>query len=350
MISKERVLAACAFRPPDRIPRFDSFWEYPDTWRARFGPPEGLTDIAIWVPNEGILPTAARRLAENGRWIDEVDTWGRTIRRREGAYFYETLDVPLKTAALVDSLAFDPPDLDLRFEGNQREAAGSGQPGDYSDQDHCVFGKTGGPFLRSTFVRGEEQFLIDIARDPSLARAIADRVGDHLLRVGVEAIRRWSLQDTGIWIFDDMAYNDGPLFSPASFEEVFLPAYRRMVRAYREAGAQYVFVHSDGDIRPLLDMLVDAGVDGINPIEPRANMDIVTLRKRYPRLVLTGGMCNSDTLVNGPIERIESETRRIIDLGRDGGVVIGTHSISPEIPIEYFAAYQKTCETYGIFT
>ena len=67
MTSKKRVLAACAFLAPDRIPRFDSFWQYPDSWRAQFGDPGDLTDIAIWCPEEGAFPTRARRIIELGR-------------------------------------------------------------------------------------------------------------------------------------------------------------------------------------------------------------------------------------------------------------------------------------------
>jgi hypothetical protein len=58
-------------------------------------------------------------------------------------------------------------------------------------------------------------------------------------------------------------------------------------------------------------------------------------------------MCNTDTLVNGPAERVEKKTGELIDLGRNGGFVIGTHSISPEIPLEYFEIYDRTCRTYG---
>jgi len=146
-----------------------------------------------------------------------------------------------------------------------------------------------------------------------------------------------------------MACNKGPMFSPQTFERVLLGAYRLMIDAYRAAGAKYVCLHSDGNIMPILDMLVDAGIDGINPIEKRAGMDMAAIRRRHPRLILTGGMDNTDTLVNGPVERIEKEAREIIDMGRDGGVVIGTHSISPEIPLEHYLAYHRTCETYGNF-
>jgi hypothetical protein len=79
-------------------------------------------------------------------------------------------------------------------------------------------------------------------------------------------------------------------------------------------------------------------------------MDPFEIRKQFPRLVLTGGMDNTDTLINGSVGRIEAEARALIDLGRDGGVVIGTHSVSPEIPLAHFVAYDAVCRTYGNFT
>ena len=150
-------------------------------------------------------------------------------------------------------------------------------------------------------------------------------------------------------IWDDMAFNDAPMFSPGQFESVFLPGYRRMIKAYRDAGAPHVFLHSDGNILPILEMLVDAGIDGLNPLERRAGVDPVKVRKKFPRLVLIGGMDNTDTLINGPVRKIESEARALIDMGRDGGLIIGTHSVSPEIPLENFAAYDNCCRTYGDF-
>ena len=347
MMSRERVLEACRFRRPDRVPRFDQFWVYPDEWREKLGDPVCLTDIDIWVPDEGAFPTRARRLKEEGGWIYDVDSWGRTSRRREGAYFSETLDVPLPAGCDIDAVAFDPPGLDLRYErmtakldGTSPEAAAAG---------HCAFGKTGGPYLRSTYVRGEEQFLMDMAGDPPLARAIADKMADHLTGIALEELRRWPLQDTGVWIYDDMAGNLGPVFSPKTFEDVLLPAYRRMIRAYKDAGAKYVFLHSDGDVRPILDMLIDAGIDGLHPLERRAGMDMTELRESFPKLVLVGGMCNTETLRNGPASKIEDEARAIIELGRDGGVIIGTHSISPEIPLDHLVTYDTFVREHGAY-
>jgi hypothetical protein len=337
--ARDRVRRAFGFLPPDRIPRFDSFWDYPAKWRELLGKPEELSDIEIWAPNEGAFCTRERLLKEDAVGRIRVDAWGATTRERAGAYFTETLDVAIPAGTDPDAVEFDPPSLDTRF-GEDRDARAVSR---------CVFGKTGGPYLRTTFVRGEAQLLLDIASDPRLARALADKMADHLAAVGVEAIRRWNLQETGMSIWDDMAGNNAPMFSPSQFERIFLPGYRRMIKAYRDAGAPHVFLHSDGNILPILEMLVDAGIDGLNPLERRAGMDPVLLRTRFPRLVLIGGMDNTDTLINGPVERIEAEARALIDMGRDGGLIIGTHSVSPEISLESFAAYDRCCRTYGDF-
>ncbi|OGV65143.1 MAG: hypothetical protein A3K19_15865 [Lentisphaerae bacterium RIFOXYB12_FULL_65_16] len=349
MTSTERVTAAFSFQQPDRIPRYDGFWGYTKEWEARFGHQAALTDMLEWVPLEGTFPTRMRQVKEEGGWIYEIDQWGRLIRRQVGSYFAETLEVPMPPGTDPDTVTFDPPELDLRYLKAASELE-TVHALDAAKEKYFVVGKTGGPYLRTTFIRGEAEFLMDIAGDPDFARVLADKMADHLIGIAREQIRRWSLYDTGVFINDDMAYNDGPMFSPESFEKVFLPAYRRMVREYKAAGAKWVLFHSDGNIMPVLDMLVDAGIDGINPIERRAGMDPMAIRRRWPHLILIGGVCNTDILLNGPVARIEAHVRELIDLGRHGGLVIGTHSINPaEIPPAHFEAYHRTCMTYGNF-
>lgn len=339
-MSRERVQKAYQFKPPDRIPRFDSFWSYPDEWRNRFGDPQDVSDIKIWSPNEGAFPTRERIIKDEHGEIVRVTSWGATTREKKGAYFTETLAVAIPAGTDPDTVDFDPSDLDSRFATDR----------DARSDSHFVFGKTGGPYLRTTFVRGETQFLLDIGKDPYLARTLADKMADHLAAVGVEEIKRWKLQETGISIWDDMAYNEAPMFSPTQFENIFLPGYRRMIKAFKRAGAPHVFLHSDGNILPILEMLVDAGIDGLNPLERRAGMDPFLIRKRFPDLVLIGGMDNTDSLINGPIVKIESEAKELIDLGREGGLIIGTHSVSPEVSLENFSAYDIVCRTYGVFS
>ncbi|MAF12066.1 hypothetical protein CMK11_16605 [Candidatus Poribacteria bacterium] len=349
MDSLERVMAALEHRPPDRIPKFDSFWaEFASRARAELGLQSDVNlddhfgiDITIAVADETPFPTRAVELSREGDEVVRRDGWGRVVRERAGAYFSEVLDVPVKAKGDLDRLAFDSPTMDARYAGFLRTV-------DANRDRRAVFCKTGGPFLRTSFMRGKVEFLMDIAGDPPFAKALSDRVADHIIEIGVESLRRGDLCDTGLWIYDDMAHNLQPFPSPRSFERVFLPAYRRMVRAFKNAGAAQVILHSDGDISPLLDMLVDAGIDGINPVEPKAGMHLPTLKERYGgRLSLIGGMCNSHTLPFGSEDDICAETREIVDVAGDGGVIIGAHSIGPDIPVRSYVAYDDAVRRHA---
>jgi len=340
-LSKQRVLAALSHRRPDRIPKCDTFWgEFVTRSRQAHGLGDDVDlmdfyqiDLTVVVPDETPFPSRAEVLAVDGDDTTHRDGWGRVIRTREGAYFYEPIAPALRTRAELDSAEFESPLLDSRY-------ACLDPANGFDAGRRCYFVKTGGPYLRSSFMRGGEAFLTDIAGDPDFAAALANRVADHQIQIGLEGMRRADLYETGVWIYDDMAYNDGPMFSPASFERIFLPAYARMVRAWKSAGARFVLLHCDGNIEPILDMVLEAGIDGINPVEPRSGMDLVRLKRRYgDRLALIGGMCNAVVLPQGPIERIVARARAIIDAGRDGGVIIGAHSIGPDIPVEHYDAY-----------
>jgi len=293
------------------------------------------------VPDETAFFSRARVVEDRADDVIRVDGWGRTARALKSGFFSETLDVAIKSPADLDRLAFDPPEADARYAKCLRSL-------DANKARYCCFTKTGGPFLRTCYLRGEEDFLMDIAGDPAFARALADRTADHLTAIGLESLRRFDLYDTGVWIFDDMCNNEQPMFSPRAFERVFLPGYRRMVSAWKRAGARHVVMHSDGNLTPLLDMLVDAGVDGINPVEPKAGMDLADLRARYgTRLAFIGGMCNAHVLPSGDLETVRRETLRILEAGRDGGVAIGAHSIGPDIAPETYRFYHDLVQEHG---
>lgn len=105
----------------------------------------------------------------------------------------------------------------------------------------------------------------------------------------------------------------------------------------KKAGAKKVCLHSDGNIMPLLDMIIEVGIDAINPVEPRSGMSISNFKKKYgSKLGYIGGICNSDVLVNGPAERIRKQAEEILDVAGNGGVIIGAHSIGPDISVENY--------------
>ena len=350
MTSKARVLRALNHLPPDRIPRFDEFWEeFGEKCAAELGWPHGVrpseyfgNDIRIVIADETPFPSRVETLKEDGDVTLQRDGWGRTVRIRSGAYFYEELDFAIRDPTDLDRVQFESPAIDSRFAGFD--------PGAFRADRCCLFCKVGGPYFRSSFIRGQQNYLGDIAGDPVFAREVAERVTSHLIAIGEESLRRGDLYGTGIWIFDDLAYNRQPMMSPQSFESLFLPSYRRMVSAFKSVGAAKVCLHSDGNIGPLLDMLIDAGIDAINPVEPKAGMRVATLKKRYgTHLAYIGGMCNAHVLPCGTRDEIAAQAREIIDAGHDGGVVIGAHSIGPDVPVDSYQYYHDLVMAEGRF-
>jgi len=337
MSPKERVLATLKFEKPDRVPIYDSFWEeFVEAWRREKGLPNeadiadyyGL-DLVVVVPDETPFPNQ-QGVLEATRDHQIVRTgWGAMERTVSGAKFSEVLQVAVAEREAIDRLAFESPLLGRRYPPVEEVRALQGK--------RCVFIKTGGPYLRTSFMRGTEQWLMDLAEDEGFARELAMRVTQHITAVGLEAIRRYACYDTGIWFFDDMASNLGPMFSPRTFERVFYPCYDWMCARYRQAGVAHILLHCDGNIEAILDMLLDAGIQGIHPVEPKAGMDAVSLRQRHGRsLALLGGLDNAHILPGGNKAEIERHVLRVLEAGQDGGLVIGAHSIGPDVSVETY--------------
>jgi uroporphyrinogen decarboxylase len=351
MTSKDRVMAAMRFQEPDRIPHyFSSFWpEFEANWAKVHGPTDLYKhfgdDMRLVEPEESAWPTRAGIIEPRGEHTLVRTEWGE-IKLAQftdlAAQVMGQLIAPAVTARVdPDRLQFEDPRLDSRFEAAGRQAAAL-------KDEYFVWCKSGGPYLRAAFLRGEEQFWIDVVEDPGWTRAFVDRVVDHLITVAIEGMRRFGLEETGIAIYDDVASSQGPFVGPRHYERLFLPALRRMVKVYKAAGASWVMHHSDGNVLPLLDMWVDAGIDAINPLEFRIGMDAVKLREQFGnRLVLTGGMDNCVILPRGDRAEIRDHVLHLLEAGRGGGLVFGTHSIGPDITVETAEYVLELLAEYG---
>jgi hypothetical protein len=110
----------------------------------------------------------------------------------------------------------------------------------------------------------------------------------------------------------DLAGNAGPMYSPATFRHVTLPACRWLMERLRPLGVHYVF-RSDGVLWPISDMLfVEAGIDGYGEVDREVGMTVAAVRKRYPRLVLWGNF-SSSFLARATPGEVRDEARRIVD-------------------------------------
>lgn len=360
MSSAERVMRALRFQPADRAPRYIECWqEYEAAWRRQrpsaAAPDVSIrkyygSDMLIVAADETPWPSRAGHLSRNGDLITRRDGWGRVIESQPGAFFTRTLAPGVPERIDPDRLVFDDPLREERYriplldglpDGRRRstEAALAEAKADFA-----VFCKTGGPFLRAAFMRGEEQFLIDIAEDPEWTRAFVERVTDHLTAVGVESIRRLGLRDTGIEIADDVSSTAAPLMGRPAYERIFYPSLCKMVAAYKRAGAAIVYHHCDGRVAELLDLWLAAGIDAVNPLEARARQDPQAIRRQFPRLAIIGGLDNCEILPRGDREEIRRHLERLLDLARPGGFVIAPHSIGPDISLETMEFVKDTLD------
>jgi hypothetical protein len=133
--------------------------------------------------------------------------------------------------------------------------------------------------------------------------------------------------------YSDIACNHGLLLSPRFLRLALAPAVRIIAAAYHEHGLQVVY-HSEGNIRQFLDGLIEAGVDGINPLSPSEGMDAVEIRRLYPRLILWGGIDERAVLVNSAPEAVRAEVRRVVQ-GVGRGLILGSSGgVHPAIPAE----------------
>lgn len=142
-------------------------------------------------------------------------------------------------------------------------------------------------------------------------------------------------------IYSDVAFKLHPMFSRRTFNEFgFFDDVAAICDACHRKGLQVIF-HSDGDITTLIDDLVAAGIDGLNPLEKAAGIDVYALRRQYPQLIFVGGVDVTHLLREGAPDDIRKEARRMIrEIGSEGRLLIGSSTeVSEHVPLINYLAF-----------
>jgi uroporphyrinogen decarboxylase len=138
-----------------------------------------------------------------------------------------------------------------------------------------------------------------------------------------------------------MAYKAGPLISPAIFREFMMPAYRKVTDSSKARGISAIFVDSDGNVDLLIPLFLEAGLTGMYPFIVQSGNDIVTIRKQYPRLQITGGI--DKIKIGGGKAAIDQELESKIPfmLSQGGYIPHFDHLVDPGVSWEDFRYYRK---------
>ncbi len=304
-----------------------------------------------------LRPPDGYRTRENadGSWTDE---WGITKRRvahfspRLGrpACYAEMIDPPLAEATLDDLERYPWPDPHDpgRYRGLEQEVRSLHGGTDYS----LVASAVGmGIFEQGQALRGTERFLADLLADPEFAARLIGKVLDFQLAVMDRYMGIVGPFVQMVETSDDYGMQTGPLISAELYRRMLKPAHRRLLRRVKERTEAKIYLHSCGSIAGLLEDLIEAGVDVINPVQPRARgMDAGHLKERFGRrVVFHGGVDEQWVLPHGSVRDVEEEVARCLrDFAPGGGYILApAHNIQDDVPPENVVALFEAAQRDG---
>jgi uroporphyrinogen decarboxylase len=343
---KERLRAALAHEEPDRCPL--DLWITPEV-EAALLKEEGLSDpyeLRVALGHDCLMKivgqVASFYMSDQPQY---VDAWGITWRRvvlegGQGSYT-EMIGHPL--AGDAGKLAsYRPPDPEepTQYEGVRELVVR------YGSTHAIVGGVLGSAFEGPWYLRGMDQFLADMLLNKDYAHALIDLVANWNLAAGLKLVE---LGCDIILAGDDVGVQDRMLISPHLFREFIKPRYARLFGAYKLANPEVkVATHICGYIEPILDDLIETGVDILNPVQPLA-MDPAGLKRRYgKRLSFWGAVDDQRVLPLGSPEEVDEEVRlRLRQLAPGGGYILcSSHNVQPGTPMANIRAFYRAAERY----
>lgn len=337
MTPRERVLAVAQRKTPDRVPHFEWGFDAPIIRTlTRGGTYEDLIEL---LGIDAVMAGADYRRRPLGDDL-ALDEWGITQARGLMGH-----TIPLDEHAPIkgwkDFEQWSPPDprAPYRLESLERLI------GRFKG-DRAIFVYVRDVWSVPRDLMGYMDLMIGCIEKPELVAAIVEQSVDHSIRIAEQAA------DMGadlVFTGDDIADNQRTLISPKTWEDLFAPHFRRLVEAFHGLGLLH-WKHSDGNIMAVIDSLVDAGIDGIDPIDPLGGMDLATIKQKYGnRVALKGNVSCVTTLVDGSKEDVVEEVKSCIRIAGPGGgyVCSSSNSIHAGVKPELYRAMVEAIRTYG---
>lgn len=361
MKPRERILAAIELREADRVPLFElavsgkiirdltgedvpahiltettsrdvAFEDFVRVIRAHVN--LGLDGIGFFA----LTDASKNVMLDDDRYIDE---WGRIFSRKVRAgtmsdfYMGGYLTTPEKYYSFPRPDPYSP----FRIEQYRKAVKAAGDsiyiiPTAGSIYEYTVRGIGDENVCRYAYTN--PSFLEDVFRDSTFYTI---EVGKQFIEEGAEVL----------FIFEDYAYKHGPFLHPRLWRKLVFPRLREAVDAFHKRGA-LVLVHSDGNILPLMNMIIEAGVDGIHSLEPAAGIDIKEVKEKYgDKICLIGNIDVGNLLPYGSVEDVAAEVKKVISAAAPGGGYILSSCSTPTdmTKPENFAAQVKAGKKYG---
>lgn len=293
--------------------------------------------------NLGPIPQfLTRTIKEEGPyrvWVDYLGVTNRAIKDRY--HMPEYLDFPVKTREDFKNfkVRYDPCDM-RRFPLTWGEELFAS----LRDRDYPIGTGFDGFFGKPMQIIGLEKLLYACHDQPMLIHDINDFWLNFLIEVFSSVLEHVDID--WVQMEEDCAYKNHMLISPKHFREFVLPYYRRIVDFFHRHGVDTVYVGSDGDMDKLIELSLEAGVDGFDPLEVAAGNDAVALREKYGKVVLNGNI--DKRALMGDKEDIRNEVLPKLTYfqGKGGYIPSIDHRVSPDIPLDNYLYYLQLVKSF----
>jgi uroporphyrinogen decarboxylase len=361
MDSRERVITAVAHREPDRVPV--DFWalsEVSARLRAHLAlqSQEDLlkylhVDLRVIEGPSFVGQEMAARA--DGSVQDLWGVWRKPqVVGRAGASgtYMEVSESPLARATTVVDIEAYPgwPSPDwwdysgLRKECVSYEAYAVVNAGDRKDRTAQL--------KPAMYLRGMEQFLLDLQENPAIAEAIIAHIVDYFLEYNRRVFEAAQNKIDIFMMGDDFGMQQGPIVSPAMWRRYFRRGFHAFIELAHSFGVK-VMHHTCGSVRALIPDFIEAGLDILQSIQPRAaRMDLAELKRELGRdLCFHGSIDIQHTLPFGTPDDVRREVLQRMQAGKPGGgFIIGpAHNIQFDTPTENIIAMYEACLEYGAY-
>jgi uroporphyrinogen decarboxylase len=363
LTSRERVARAFERRDQDRTPRHESFWfETIERWRS-----EGLPGATHEDAQDHVLDALGSDLhaccwcwphpfGDRHETLSE-DATTRVVRDGSGGIARWWKD----RSGTPEHIGFDC-DSREKWDRIYRPALLAQPvcidvPGAVAQ---CVRGRNRGKWTYLAGVEafeslrkilGDEQFLCATLDDPDWVADIAEVVTTaalHSLGAATDAARAAGAAPDGVWIYGDMAFKSMTFCSPATYRELIWPQHRRMAEWAHAQGMKFIF-HTDGDVRAVLPMYLEAGFDCLQPLEAKASMDLRDLVPAYGDRIAFFGNIDVMRMLANDADEIEAEiaAKTCAGMASRGYLFHSDHSIPPQVS---FATWKRIIELADHYT
>jgi len=275
-------------------------------------------------------------LEDNTEFSIQIDSMGRKTKLiKKSATLPLPRDYPVKTAddwlKIKHWYEFD----ECRVDKDKLKQAVK-----LREQGYLVNAYIPGGFDEPRQLMGEEALCIACYEQPELIEDMLQTITEMCIKVFERVVDIITIDVLNV--HDDMAGKSGPLFGPKQVERFMKPYYRTVWDFLANSECSIFNQDSDGDINPIIDSLLDCGINFTHPCEPGSGMDIVKLREKYGhRLCLKGGI--DKHVLRRSKEDIRTElVYKICDATKGGGTIFALdHRIPNGTPIENYRYYVK---------